>query len=94
MRVRIRIRAGVQTPIKGQVFECIVEEIGQESLTVIPITDHIRGTAKREFRLQFTDIEQIAKPDREPNEYVVYLVTTSVLCLIILYVGFSQIQLD
>ena len=56
MAVRITIREGTPAPVKGQEIDCIVEEIGQESLTLIPITDHVRGTVKREFRLHFADI--------------------------------------
>ena len=59
MAVRITIRDGTPAPFKRQVIECIIEEIGQESLTLVPITDHIRGTVKREFRLNFTDILHI-----------------------------------
>ena len=59
MAVRITIRDGTPAPFKRQVIECIIEEIGQTSLTLIPITDHVRGTVKREFRLDFTDILHI-----------------------------------
>ncbi len=59
MAVRIRIREGTRTPVKGRVLECIVEKIGQTTLTLTPVADHIRGTAKREFRLHFTDILNI-----------------------------------
>lgn len=59
MAVRIRILEGSPVPIKGQVLECIVEGIAQTSLTLIPITDHIRGTVKREFTLHFSDIAHI-----------------------------------
>ena len=59
MAVRIRIREGTRTPFKGRVLECIVEKIGQTTLTLTPVADHIRGTAKREFRLHFTDIVHI-----------------------------------
>lgn len=96
MAVKIRIRAGTPAPIKGQVIECIIKEIGQASLTLTPIADHIRSTVKREFTLHYADIMSIEyrKSDHEPNEYVVYLVTTAILCLIILYSGLSQAQLD
>ena len=56
MAVRIIIREGTDAPIKGQVIECIIKEIGTESLTLFPITDHVRGTVKREFKLRYTDI--------------------------------------
>ena len=59
MAVRITIREGTRTPLNDQILECIVEEIGQTSLTLIPITDHIRGTVKREFTLHFSDISDI-----------------------------------
>ena len=96
MHVRIRIRAGTNAPIKGQVIECIIKEIGQASLTLTPVDDYIRSTVKREFTLHYADIMSIEyrKSDHEPNEYVVYLVTTAILCLIILYSGLSQAQLD
>ena len=63
MAVRITIRDGTPAPFKRQVIECIIEEIWQESLTLVPITDQVRGTVKREFRLNYTDIESIE--DRE-----------------------------
>ena len=59
MAVRITIRDGTPAPFKRHVIECIIEEIGQESLTLVPIADHIRGTVTREFRLNFTDILHI-----------------------------------
>ncbi|MDE3001608.1 MAG: hypothetical protein OXU79_21240 [Gemmatimonadota bacterium] len=59
MAVRIRIREGTSVPIKDRVLECIVEEVGITSLTLIPITDHVRGTVKREFTLHFSDIVRI-----------------------------------
>ena len=96
MAVRITIRDGTAAPFKRQVIECIIEEIGQASLTLTPVDDHIRSTVKREFTLHYADIMSIEyrKSDHEPNEYVVYLVTTAILCLIILYSGLSQAQLD
>lgn len=59
MAVRIRILKGTSVPIKGQFLECIVEHVGKTSLTLVPITDHIRGTVKREFTLHFSDISHI-----------------------------------
>ena len=59
MAVRIRILEGTPVPIKDQVLECIVEEVGNTSLTLVPITDHVRGTVEREFTLYFSDIVNI-----------------------------------
>ena len=56
MAVRIRIREGTDAPTKGHVIECIIKKIGQASLTLTPIADHVRGTVKREFELRYTDI--------------------------------------
>lgn len=70
MAVRITICEGTPAPFKGQAIECIIEEIGQDSLALIPITDHIRGTVKREFTLHFTDILHIE--NREFNRGLSY----------------------
>ena len=58
-RVRISVRAGAPAPITGQVFECVIEEIGDNSLTVTPFTSFARGRDRREFTLRYTDIVSI-----------------------------------
>ena len=59
MRVRIRIRAGTRPPIKGRVIECVIERIGQNSLTVTPFTSFAHGNDGREFTLRYADIVSI-----------------------------------
>ena len=96
MAVRIKIRESTPAPIKGRVIECIIEEIGQTSLTLIPITDHIRGTAKREFSLHFTDILHIEyrKFDRGLSNFTLGVAAGATLGLVLLVVALSQVELD
>ena len=96
MVVRIRIREGTRTPFKGRVLECVIEEIGQTTLTLTPITDHIRGTAKREFRLHFTDIVHIEyrEFDRELTTFTMGLAAGATLGFVLLIVALSQVTLD
>ena len=85
MAVRITIRDGTPAPFKRQVIECIIEEIGQTSLTLIPITDHVRGTVKREFRLDYTDIESIEDRESEvalPTHEVAVVVAITVFLVL------------
>lgn len=92
MAVRIRILEGTPAPIKGQVIECIVDEIGQESLTLIPITDHVRGTVKRAFELRFTDIVHIEYREfnRRLTTFTVGAITGATLGLALLVVWLAH----
>ena len=95
MAVRITIRDGTPAPFKRQVIECIIEEIGQESLTLVPITDQVRGTVKREFRLNYTDIESIEYRESEvalPTHEVAVVVAIAVV--LVLKLSFSGMTLD
>ena len=96
MAVRIRIREGTPAPIKGNILECIVEEIGQTSLTLIPITDHIRDTVKREFRLHFADILHIEKREfnRGLTTFEIGLAVGTAICLYLIIHAWSRVQLD
>ncbi len=94
MTVRITIREGTPAPIRGQVIECIIEEIGQESLTLIPLTDHIRGTVKREFALRFADIVDIE--NREFNHGLtnatIGMAAGAMLGLVLFAIGLSGLE--
>ena len=96
MRVRIGIREGAAAPIKGNILECIVEEIGQTSMTLIPITDHIRDTVKREFRLHFADILHIEKREfnRGLTTFEIGLAVGTAICLYLIIHAWSRVQLD
>ena len=96
MRVKIRIREGARAPIKGNILECIVEEIGQTSMTLIPITDHIRDTVKREFRLHFADILHIEKREfnRGLTTFEIGLAVGTAICLYLIIHAWSRVQLD
>ncbi len=59
MRVRITVQAGTRAPITGRVIECVIEEIGHTSLTVVPFTSFARGNDRRGFTLRYTDIVSI-----------------------------------
>lgn len=60
-----------------------------------PITDHIRGTVKREFRLHFADILHIEhrEYDRLTTFTGGFAAGAMVIIVLILY-GFSQLSLD
>lgn len=58
-RVRITVRAGTRAPITGRVIECVIEEIGHTSLTVVPFTSFARGNDRRGFTLRYTDVVSI-----------------------------------
>lgn len=90
--VRIRILEGTPAPIKGQVLECIVEEVGNTSLTLIPITDHIRGTVKREFTLHFSDISHIEyrQFERGLTTLIVGLAAGATLALVLFVRAYSR----
>ncbi len=92
MAVRIRIPEGTPAPIQGQVLECIVEEIGQTSLTLIPITDHVRGAARRKFRLHYTDIVSIEYREfnRGLTTFTIGVITGATLCLAYVFVYFLR----
>ncbi len=59
MVVRIEIREGSRAPIKGQVIECVIEEVGLTSFTVTPFKGYARGNGGTEFTLQYADIVNI-----------------------------------
>ena len=70
MRVRIRIRAGTHAPITGRAIECVVEKIGETSLTVTPVTFYLRNTEKKPFTLPYTDIVGIEY--RDTNDWAIF----------------------
>ncbi len=70
MRVRIRIRAGTHAPITGRAIECVVEKIGETSLTVTPVTFYLRNTEKKPFTLPYTDIVGIEY--RDTNDLAIF----------------------
>ncbi|MCY3766574.1 MAG: hypothetical protein OXH06_14240 [Gemmatimonadetes bacterium] len=95
MAVRIGIMEGTHLPIKGRVIDCIIENIGQTSLTLIPIMDHIRGTVKREFRLRYSDIVSIEYRESDDSKvFVTGLAAGAVLGILLLRVVLSGIELD
>lgn len=59
MVVRIEIREGTLTPIKGRVIECLIKEVGPASLTVTHFKGFAGGKYGPEFTLQYTDIVSI-----------------------------------
>ena len=59
MRVRIGIRQGASTQIKGQVIECVIEKVSPTSMTVTPITFYVRNTERKPLTLAYTDIASI-----------------------------------
>lgn len=59
MRVRLRIREGARTQIKGEVVECVVKEIGPSSLELIPFTFFTPGNIVRTITLDYSDIASI-----------------------------------
>ena len=96
MAVRIRIREGTRTPFKGRVLECIVEKIGQTTLTLTPIADHISGTERREFRLHFTDIVHIQYREfhRGLTTLTVGMAAGAMVIIVLYLYEFSQLTLD
>ena len=96
MAVRIRIREGTPAPVRGRVLECIVEKIGQTTLTLTPVADHIRGTAKREFRLHFTDIVHIQYREfhRGLTTFEIGLAVGTAICLYLIIHAWYRVQLD
>lgn len=92
MAVRIRIREGTDAPTEGQVIECIIKKIGQVSLTLTPIADHIRGTVKREFKLRYTDILIIEYRELNPGltAFVVGLSLVAIVNFIVFLRKFFQ----
>lgn len=59
MRVRIHIREGARTRIKGRVIDCIIDRIGHTTVTVIPFTPYAGGNERREYSLRFVDIASV-----------------------------------
>lgn len=95
MAVRIGVLEGAHLPIKGRVVDCIIENIGQTSLTLIPIADHIRGTVKREFRLRYADIVSIEYRESDDSKvFVTGLAAGAVVGILLLGVVLSGIELD
>ena len=58
-RVRIHIREGARTWIKGRVIDCIIESIGHTTVTVIPFTPYAGGNERRVYSLRFVDIASV-----------------------------------
>ena len=71
MAVRIRIREGTRTPFKGEVIECVIEEIGQARLTVTPITSYFHSNFKRNLTLYYSDIVSIENRESD-HTFVVF----------------------
>ncbi len=91
MHVRIRIREGTPAPIKGQVFEGIVEEIGQTSLTVTPVTFYVRNADRKPFTLPYADIVGIEYRDANDLAAFVGGVGFGVgLAFFLVWLAFSQ----
>ncbi|MDE3001606.1 MAG: hypothetical protein OXU79_21230 [Gemmatimonadota bacterium] len=91
MHVRIRIRQGTTAPIKGQVFEGIVEEIGQTSLTVTPVAFYVRNAEKKPFTLPYADIVGIEYRDANDLAAFVGGVGFGVgLAFFLVWLAFSQ----
>lgn len=59
MSVRIMIREGTTTLIKSRVFECVIEEITNTTLTVNPAPSYFHGDDRKEITLRFADIVSI-----------------------------------
>ena len=53
------MREGTRMQIKDEVAECVIERIGQNSLTVTPFTFFARGSDGRELTLRYADIVNI-----------------------------------
>lgn len=58
-RVRIYIREGARTWIKGRVIDCIVDRIGHTAVTVIPLTPYAGGKNRKEYSVSYADIISI-----------------------------------
>ena len=71
MAVRIRIREGTRTPTKGEVIECVIEEIGQARLTVTPVTSYLHSKVKRNLTLYYSDIVSIENRESD-HKFVIF----------------------
>ncbi len=96
MAIRIRIRDGTPTQIKGQVLECIVEKIGKTTLTLTASTYFFPDNVSRRLTLNYPDIESIEY--RESNRglpvFVAGVAVGTVLGYFLFLYGLSGIQLD
>ena len=90
MCVKIRIRPGTRAPIKGRVIECVIEVIGQSSLTVTTFGSFARRNDGRVFSLQYTDIVSIE--DRAARDSTVFVgggVVGLLLSYILIFLAFQ-----
>lgn len=95
MRIRLRIKDSAETPIKVRVFECIIERIGQTSLTVTPITFFVRSTTSGEFALQYIDIASIEyREDRGLSVFLSGFAFGALFCLVLITTGIAEIPFD
>lgn len=78
-RVRIRIREGARTRIKGRMIDCIIDKIGHTTLTVVPFTPYAGGNNRREYSLRYADI--ICIEFRESQDLLPVFVAGAILGL-------------
>ena len=87
MRVRIRIRDGANAPVKGQVFECVIDEVGATSLKVTQVKSPSHGRDGKEYTIHYgdiTSIEEYRGYSRKPFVFVAGLTTGVILTFFII----------
>ena len=93
MRVRIRIREGTPAPIKDEFIECIIEKIGETSLTVTPISFYVRKTDGKSFTLPYADIVGIEyRAANDLDAFVGGVAAGAMLIIVLTLYGFSQLN--
>ena len=92
MRVRIGIRQGASTQIKGQVIECVIEKFGPTSMTVTPITFYVRNTDRKPLTLPYTDIASIEYRESASGAEVIGagVATGAVLAYFVIWFALTQ----
>lgn len=91
-RVRIIFRESAAVPIKGEVIECVIEKIGETSLTVTPITFYVRSIGRRQFAVPYTDIVSIES--RDARKLTVFLGGVAVGTILGWFLGVLAFRLD
>ena len=92
MRVRIGIRQGASTQIKGPVIECVIEKVGPTSMTVTPITFYVRNTERKPLTLPYTDIASIEYRESASGAEVfgAGVATGAVLAYFVIWLALTQ----
>ncbi len=96
MAVRVRIREGTHAPTKGQVIECIIKEIGQDSLTVTPFTFYAPGNVRRELTFHYSKIASIEYRESARGSTVIVagVAIGTIFGYWLLLIGLSGIEQD